>query len=953
MQQLIRFLAICTLIALWMPSNAQKQKSLPHMMTEAEREKAHKIGKDFTETDPPDGDIRPIAEFEPMESVLIRYPFGIPMNFIATLSEEITVTTVVANESEENTVMTEFENNGVNTENVTFIHASTDSYWTRDYGPWYIEYGNHDIGIVNFPYNRPRPGDDDIPIAVSDSTNVGLFGMDIIHCGGNYMADGLNSAASTNLVIDENSDYTEEEINNLMEIYLGVTTYHINEDPLGEYIKHIDCWGKFLGPDKILIGEVPESDSRYEDFEAVADYYENATSAWGTSYEVYRIYTPGGTPATPYTNSLILNDRVFVPLTGSEWDDEAIQSYENAMPGYEIIGVDEGSYNWQNTDALHCRTHEMADRDMLKIKHTPITGEVEDLEEHTIEAEIIPFSDEPIYEDSLKVFYKLNDENNYSSVTLQNTGGYNYEAAIPLPGGYNEVSYFIHAADQSGRSENHPYIGAPDPHTFTEVAPPELTTRDTTIFLNVSGTANINGNEVIVNASGTCNLVDTTFSKSNFNCSALGQNTIEITVEDCNGITADTTAVVTVEDTIAPLLSTTNTTVELNNDGQASITGSEIIQSVSENCSINDTVISQTEFSSEDIGTTSIDVTIEDFSGNSITKTTEITILENASPTLITKDTTLTLDDNGNAFLTPKDVIANASDNGTLIDSTISQTNFSCSEDEVIAIDITLTDGAGNTTSKQANVTIEDNIAPVFTTKDDTAFLNGEGLADIVASDIIMNASDNCNIADTSVSQTNFSSEDLGEVTTKVSLEDPSENITTHTSEITIKDTVSPSLTVKNISIELDENGKANISKGDVIKNASDNCNIADTTVSQTKFTFEDLGTVTIDVTIEDISGNSTIKPAEVTIKESTKINEIAGKGIHIYPNPVKGKLNLEFKEISVELIQITDMAGNTVVIIQKAGRHETIDLSGFDQGIYIIQIYTKNGNFTKKIIKR
>ncbi|MDZ7777165.1 MAG: hypothetical protein U5L09_16890 [Bacteroidales bacterium] len=29
-----------------------------------------------------------------------------------------------------------------------------------------------------------------------------------------------------------------------------------------------------------------------------------------------------------------------------------------------------------------------------------------------------------------------------------------------------EVYYYIHAADESGRSENHPYIGAYDPHDF-------------------------------------------------------------------------------------------------------------------------------------------------------------------------------------------------------------------------------------------------------------------------------------------------------------------------------------------------------------------------------------------------------------------------------------------------------------------------------------------------------
>ena len=471
MDKFLRDVLTGFLVILFIPVYAQndrQQESLPHYMTGEEKERADEIGRDFFETEPPEGEVRPIAEFEPMESVLIRYPFGIPMDLIATMSEEILVTTIVEDEGEEDYVMTQYENNGVNTDSVTFIYAPTDSYWTRDYGPLYIEHGDNQVGIVNFPYNRPRPNDNDIPIVVADSLDVELFGMDLVHTGGNYMADGVNSAASTTLVVEENPDYTIDEINGLMDDYMGVETYHLNEDPLGEYIEHIDCWAKFLSTNKILIGEVPEDDPRYEDFEAVADYYENATSAWGTNYEVHRIFTPGGTPATPYTNSLILNDRVFVPLTGSEWDDEAIETYEEAMPGYEIIGIDDQGYNWEDTDALHCRTHEMADRNMLKIKHNPLLGEVEDAEEQVIEAEIIPFSGEELYADSLKVYYKLDNEENYSSTLMENTGGDTYEAAIPVPNPTTEVSYYIHAADESGRSENHPYIGAPDPHEFQE-----------------------------------------------------------------------------------------------------------------------------------------------------------------------------------------------------------------------------------------------------------------------------------------------------------------------------------------------------------------------------------------------------------------------------------------------------------------------------------------------------
>ncbi|MEA3504941.1 MAG: agmatine deiminase family protein [Bacteroidota bacterium] len=442
---------------------AQKSE-LTHNMSEDERGRIDEIGRNFVETDPPTGEVRPVAEFEPMEAVLVRYPFGIPMTLIASLSEEITVTTIVTGQSQENTVLSQYESNGVNTDNCNFVYAPTDTYWTRDYGPWFIEYGDNQFGIVDFPYNRPRPGDDDFPIVIADSLNLELFGMDLIQTGGNYMADGISMAASTELVIEENPTQTEEEIKQKMADYMGVSTYHINDDPLGDYIKHIDCWGKFLDVDKVLIAEVPESDPRYDDYEAVVEYYENATCGWGTPYNVIRVYAPGDYPYTPYSNTLIVNNRVFIPLTGSEWDDEAIATYEEAMPGYEIIGINYDG--WMNTDALHCRTHEIVDRGMLRIKHTPTLGDVDQQNDYIITADIIPHSGETVYADSIRVYYKFNTDEQYTSIIMDNVSGDTYQATISVTDEVSDVYYYIHAADESGRSENHPYIGAPDPHDF-------------------------------------------------------------------------------------------------------------------------------------------------------------------------------------------------------------------------------------------------------------------------------------------------------------------------------------------------------------------------------------------------------------------------------------------------------------------------------------------------------
>ena len=85
----------------------------------------------------------------------------------------------------------QYENANVNTDNCSFLIAPTDSYWTRDYGPWFVFNGNDEPGIVNFPYNRPRPNDNDIPIRVSEMLGIDLYGMNLIETGGNYMTEGM------------------------------------------------------------------------------------------------------------------------------------------------------------------------------------------------------------------------------------------------------------------------------------------------------------------------------------------------------------------------------------------------------------------------------------------------------------------------------------------------------------------------------------------------------------------------------------------------------------------------------------------------------------------------------------------------------------------------------------------------------------------------------------------
>lgn len=465
----VRLILLIVFIAFSIGLTAQNQSPdwrKLHYLSAEEMLMPLNTARNFVETDPPTSEVRNVAEFDQMQSVLVRYPFGIPVELIREMAEETEVITLVSSNSQQTTVENIYASNNVNLENIAFLIAPTDSYWIRDYGPWFVFDGNKNPGIMDFPYNRPRPNDNNIPAAVAQYLNIDLYGMNVYHTGGNYMCDGMGQASSTDLVYDENPQLTEGEIALKFSDYLNIFDYHVRPDPLDDYIKHIDCWGKFLSPGKVIIGQVPESDYRFDDFEAAADYFANKISSYGIPYEVVRVYTPGTAPNTPYTNSLILNKKVFVPLTGSQWDDEAIATYEEAMPGYEVVGV---MYNgWINTDALHCRTKGVADIEMLYINHIPLLGDIDYQETYEVTADIFAYSGQDIYTDSVLIYFSINNEEyQISNMSYLENDTWTGSISGIMPG--DEVDYYLYAADMSERNNHHPYIGEPDPHEFTPI----------------------------------------------------------------------------------------------------------------------------------------------------------------------------------------------------------------------------------------------------------------------------------------------------------------------------------------------------------------------------------------------------------------------------------------------------------------------------------------------------
>ena len=170
-------------------------------------------------------------------------------------------------------------------------------------------------------------------------------------------------------------------------------------------------------------------------------------------------------------------------------------TYEQAMPGYTIVPIMQSDYTpWYSTDALHCRTHELADLGMLYLKHYPLLGEknLEDLMDNmmTISVDIKALSGANLVSDSLRIYFRIN-HGTWHNASLHHTTDNEYTFSFTSINyawqNGDTVEYYLFAKDESGRVEKHPYIGAADPHLFTitdEVGVTERETKQMHIYPN-------------------------------------------------------------------------------------------------------------------------------------------------------------------------------------------------------------------------------------------------------------------------------------------------------------------------------------------------------------------------------------------------------------------------------------------------------------------------------------
>jgi hypothetical protein len=122
--------------------------------------------------------------------------------------------------------------------------------------------------------------------------------------------------------------------------------------------------------------------------------------------------------------------------------------------------------------------------------------------------------------------------------------------------------------------------------TVQDVIKPTVITQNLTVSLDAAGSGSITATQVDNGSTDNCTIATRTLSKSSFDCSNVGTNTIWLRVTDVNGNVDSASAVITVQDIIKPTVITQNLTVSLDASGSGSITDTQEDNGSTDNCGI-------------------------------------------------------------------------------------------------------------------------------------------------------------------------------------------------------------------------------------------------------------------------------------------------------------------------------------------------------------------------------
>lgn len=439
-------------------------------------------------TQPPDFAPRTMAEWEEIQALVITWTSfpAILKQIVRHAKEECEVIIVCNNPNTVTTYLLGEQAGGplADLDHITLLQGGYNSIWARDYMAESIYRNEVDsLYLLDWIYNRPRPQDDAISDLVGGQMGLTVYGTtqapnDLVHTGGNFMADGFGTAFSSNLVLDENGPNgqfnqtvkTPAQVDAIMDQWMGIEEGRYIKMPTLPYdgIHHIDMHMKLLDEERLLVGEFPVGVSDGPQLESnLSDVVAGYNSVFGTPYQLIRIpmvpatngaYPPQGSYRT-FSNLVFVNGTVLVPTYREEVDTTGLRILREAMPGYKVVGIDcdnSGNNIIAQGGAIHCITKGVGVGDPLLIKHQPLPDvNADDTgDPYTVTAYIRHRSGIA----NADLYWTTDTADGFNTTAMAALPENNWSAYIPAQPPGTTVYYYVHATANSGKEQVRPIV---------------------------------------------------------------------------------------------------------------------------------------------------------------------------------------------------------------------------------------------------------------------------------------------------------------------------------------------------------------------------------------------------------------------------------------------------------------------------------------------------------------
>jgi agmatine deiminase len=323
------------------------------------------------------------AEWEPHERTLMGWPCRLELwgeTIEQARADYATVANAIA--SFEPVIM--IANPGADAEaaraacsaSVEVVELGLDDSWLRDCGPIYVYGEDAHRRAVHFRFNawgeKFFPFDRDAMVGrlVAERLGDEVVEAAIVLEGGSILCDGHGTLLTTEqclLNVNRNPGFSREEIERALAEHLGIARVvwlglGLVEDK--DTDGHVDLIASFCERDRVLIQSVGPENPNYERCQ------DNLVRLAVAGIEAVELpFLPyaeiaGETVAASYLNYYICNGALIVPVSGAEFDPEALALIGSLYPGREVVPVPGGVLAYGG-GGPHCITQQVPVRDAV------------------------------------------------------------------------------------------------------------------------------------------------------------------------------------------------------------------------------------------------------------------------------------------------------------------------------------------------------------------------------------------------------------------------------------------------------------------------------------------------------------------------------------------------------------------------------------------------------------